>query len=116
MSFFLVVAAFYLLCLGSAYGDNYKQSYAKNYHQENLFIFMFFGIALGAILTHVLSRIKWLRLPYTVVIFLCGLFTSIIIDKVWAHKFGASVTMWNRIDPEMILYIFLPLLLFGEVR
>lgn len=81
---------------------------------EQLLIFVFCGMTLGAIITHFLSRYKT-GLPYTVVVFLVGGIISLIIDSDanLAH-FENSLKSWKKIDPELLLYLFLPALLFGE--
>lgn len=83
--------------------------------QEQIILFAFCGMALGAVITHILSRTKT-NLPYTVVIFLVGGFISLLIDKTdldLGHVEN-SIRAWKRIDPEILLYLFLPALLFGE--
>ena len=81
---------------------------------EGLLIFMFCGMALGAFVTHILSRVK-INLPYTVVVFLLGGFASLIIDTdVNFGELENSIRSWKKIDPELLLYLFLPALLFGE--
>jgi len=51
--------------------------------------------------------------PYTVVVFLIGAFFSLSYGNV-SGTVNDSLFMWYTIDPELILFIFLPALLFGE--
>lgn len=81
---------------------------------EVLLIFMFCGMVLGALITHILSRTQ-MNVPYTVVVFIVGVLLFVIIDK--CGDFGQaedSIRRWKDIDPELLLYLFLPALLFGE--
>jgi sodium/hydrogen exchanger 10/11 len=78
--------------------------------------FIFFGIALGAVITFALSRYVP-NLPYTVTVFLVGAALSIISSNFGTEHniFWASLDVWDNIEPKLIIYIFLPALLFGEV-
>ena len=70
---------------------------------------LFFG--LGIATTFLISR--FLPIPYTVVIFLIGtLFSFPFNDE--DPTIHNSLNMWYAIDPELILFVFLPALLFGE--
>eukprot|EP00602_Paraphysomonas_sp_CaronLab_P007782 CAMPEP_0185028336 /NCGR_PEP_ID=MMETSP1103-20130426/13971_1 /TAXON_ID=36769 /ORGANISM="Paraphysomonas bandaiensis, Strain Caron Lab Isolate" /LENGTH=781 /DNA_ID=CAMNT_0027562721 /DNA_START=210 /DNA_END=2555 /DNA_ORIENTATION=- len=81
---------------------------------ETLIVFMFAGLTLGAFVTHVLSRLK-IGLPYTVVVFFLGCMLSLVIDSdVDLGHVEESIRSWKKIDPELLLYLFLPALLFGE--
>ena len=87
---------------------------SKGEGPEVLLVFMFCGMLLGALITHVLSRTQ-LNVPYTVVVFIVGVLLFVVIDK--CGDFGQledSVRRWKNIDPELLLYLFLPALLFGE--
>ena len=84
---------------------------------ETLVIFAFFGMALGAVVTFVLNRLQ-LNLPYTVVLLVLGLavgewFTH--EQEKWAD-YGEAIRLWQGIDPELIFYSFLPVLIFGDAQ
>ncbi len=36
------------------------------------------------------------------------------MDKVDLGHLGYAVTDWKKLDPHMMLYLFLPVLVFGE--
>lgn len=59
-----------LLSLGNAASVNYEEDYETE--TGHLVLFIFFGLAAGAIATHVLSRLT-LQIPYTVVVFILGM-------------------------------------------
>ena len=67
------------------------------------------GVAAGR-LQHVL------HIPYTVILLLMGMFLGIIhnyqTDKANMGILGASIEIWNDIDPHVLLYIFLPPLIY----
>lgn len=87
---------------------------AKGESMEVLLVFMFVGMLLGALINHILSRAK-LNIPYTVVVFLVGVALYVIVDKTGDYgQLEKSVKRWRDIDPELLLYVFLPALLFGE--
>ena len=65
----------------------------------------------GIAITFLISR--FLPIPYTVVIFLIGTLFS-FPSNGGDQTFYDSLTMWYAIDPELILFVFLPALLFGE--
>lgn len=75
--------------------------------------FMFVGLSVGSLITYLISRYAH-SIPYTVVLFLIGI---ILIQCVLFFDFrvlGESVQQWSRIDPHLLLFSFLPALLFGE--
>eukprot|EP01040_Poterioochromonas_malhamensis_P013678 gene13678-15075_t len=76
-----------------------------------ILLFMFFGLGVGVVVTQVLS-IFGEAIPYTVLVFLLGLLFSTAADSV--GSFGESITQWVDIDAELLLFVFLPPLIFGE--
>ena len=46
--------------------------------------------------------------------FILGLMLAGLIRIVDIGKFGASIYAWKNIDADLMLYIFLPPLIFGE--
>jgi len=73
----------------------------------------------GIVTSHVLERyIPFV--PYTAALFLSGMFVSLSQNVkrhyggvVWP-TFDAAVSSWEKADPHLILFIFLPPLIFGE--
>jgi NhaP-type Na+/H+ or K+/H+ antiporter len=81
---------------------------------EVVFIFLFLSLFIGAITTYVLSRMPF-DIPYTVVVFAIGMIFSTALQNPNKHDLlKLSMEMWDKIDPHLIFYIFLPALLFGE--
>lgn len=64
------------------------------------------------------SRIKLFRLiPYTGLIFLFWTVVELFNNRVVKLKYlGDSIDMWCKIDPHLLLYVFLPALLFGDAK
>ena len=52
--------------------------------------------------------------PYTVGVFLLGIVFSSIAKTKHLSSFHDSLNMWLNIDADLILYTFLPILIFGE--
>jgi NhaP-type Na+/H+ or K+/H+ antiporter len=105
----ILLFAFLAACLPAAVAAHNK----TGTDSEVLIIFLFFGIMLGAITTHFLSRYAP-NLPYTVVVFLEGIAIAALCDNVELGNFKDSVNDWGDIDAELILFLFLPVLIFGE--
>lgn len=76
-------------------------------------LFVFIGMAICALFMHVMSR-HHIAIPYTVMVFLCGIALAGVAKAHHMNSFGHSITEWTRINAELILYIFLPPLIFGE--
>lgn len=82
---------------------------------EVLILFIFFGMGLGGFLTHFLSRLS-INVPYTVVIFLVGIIISLFVCNLDMGDMGHSARKWIDINPDLLLFLFLPVLIFGEVK
>jgi NhaP-type Na+/H+ or K+/H+ antiporter len=76
--------------------------------------FLFFALLVGALLTYLLSR-SGTELPYTVAVFAFGVIVAagfrFVSEK---DTLKQSIVMWDNFEPHLILFIFLPALLFGE--
>jgi hypothetical protein len=82
-------------------------------HAPLLCVFLFCGILLGSITSYILSRLKS-QVPYTVVLFVLGALLSLLASKLSLGDLEASIGFWQTLDPEIILFLFLPVLVFGE--
>lgn len=81
---------------------------------ENVIVFLFVSLFMGAVITFVLTRI-FPVLPYTVVVFAMGiLFAFLLTGDHVNNALSQSLALWNLINPDLIFYLFLPPLLFGE--
>ena len=61
----------------------------------------------------VLERFR-IPIPYTVVIFFLGIGIAGYSKSNLQGAFDESIQEWVRIDADLMLFIFLPPLLFGE--
>ncbi len=106
LSMFLILILFFFLFLPNAYG------YAEE--SEDSLIFLFFALLVGAIFTYLISR-YFTELHYTVVIFFLGVIIAVVFQQISnSDLFKISVADWEGFNGELILYIFLPALLFGD--
>jgi NhaP-type Na+/H+ or K+/H+ antiporter len=81
---------------------------------ELVIVFLFLTLAIGTVVTYLISRYHIISsLPYTVVIFIIGIIFGLVHEDPMS-SIGQSITMWDGINPELILFLFLPALLFGE--
>ncbi|CAI5516184.1 unnamed protein product [Closterium sp. Naga37s-1] len=76
---------------------------------EVALVFIGVSLALGALCRQVLSNT---RIPYTVALLLVGVGLGALEYYVNLGLLGESIRMWANIDPELVLYVFLPALLF----
>eukprot|EP01041_Mallomonas_annulata_P003036 gene3036-5952_t len=74
---------------------------------------MFVGVLLGSVITFILSRLAP-NIPYTVVVFLVGIVLAIGATFSDLDVLGDSLYLWDSIEPEVLLFVFLPALLFGD--
>lgn len=82
-------------------------------HSEEVLLFLFVTLALGTAITWLLSRFP-IGMPYTVIVFLCGILFSVWAIKSGLEDFGKSLRQWAHISPKLLLFTFLPALLFGD--
>eukprot|EP01039_Chlorochromonas_danica_P001852 gene1852-2026_t len=81
---------------------------------ENDLVVLFVAVFCGAVVTYFLSR-YFPKAPYTVIVFLAGIIISAIFgNAATGGDLNKSLKSWEYISPELVLYIFLPALLFGE--
>ncbi len=75
--------------------------------------FVVLALALGAAIRHCLRKT---RLPYTVALLLLGLLLGLLNRFHWLHEnwpeLGQSLQAASVIDPHLILFVFLPTLIF----
>eukprot|EP01031_Cornospumella_fuschlensis_P035805 gene35805-43429_t len=84
---------------------------SNDLESTDVLLFLFFGLGIGILVTQILSHWED-TVPYTVVIFVIG----VIFSATDGHKntFGKSVDQWVNINADLLLFAFLPPLIFGE--
>eukprot|EP01033_Poteriospumella_lacustris_P004262 gene4262-3041_t len=75
-------------------------------------LFMFFGLAIGILAMQGLSLVGE-PIPYTCLVFLLGVIFS-LGNNNHDGTFGKSIGQWVDIDADLLLFVFLPPLIFGE--
>ncbi len=80
---------------------------------EVIICFLFVATAIGAVVGYLLSRFAP-ALPFTLVMFIIGIFLALWKQSYNFYVLGQSIDQWINISPNLILFIFLPALLFGE--
>ena len=86
--------------------------------QVVILLFLFLGLGVGVLLQQALSHTadnSVLRtLPYTVILFFLGLVLATLSKSHLSNEFNESLSAWCHIDADLMLFIFLPPLIFGE--
>lgn len=103
------MVAFLLVVFSSLFG-----LVAAKPESQVMIVFLFFSLVLGAVINLTLVRYAP-SVPYTVVVFAVGAIISFLFDAFPNNDpLKQSEVLWNGFEPELLLYIFLPVLLFGE--
>ena len=82
---------------------------------EVALVYLMIAVSIGAAVAHLLSRVApWL--PYTPTLLIIGMITSLMnrAQDGWSPHVDASMRLWEQIDGHMLLFIFLPPLLFAD--
>ena len=80
-------------------------------------LFPFVGILIGIIIKNWLPMISYVRaIPYTGFLFAFWFFVSLINEHYTLGQLGLSMESWITIDPHLLLFAFLPALLFGDAK
>lgn len=78
-----------------------------------ILLFAVFALLAGALLRFALQHTK---IPYSVALLLLGLALGVCVKQDWlpgwAHEFGTSIQFVAGIEPQLILFLFLPALIF----
>lgn len=93
---------------------SYQPIYAFERESEDVLCFLFFSLFVGTVFTYVISRYAP-EVHYTVVLFIAGILFAISFNDVGDDDLLAtSIDSWEGFDADLILYLFLPALLFSE--
>lgn len=76
---------------------------------EVALLFIGVSLALGALCRQLLRNT---RVPYTVALLLIGIGLGALDFYVSLGVLGQTIHMWAKINPDLVLYVFLPALLF----
>ena len=94
--------------------DPYSCQEAHHGHTDLLVMFFpFFSLLVGCIVRQICVRFPAFPLPYTVALLLLGIIVGEVISEMHSHDdFAHSAEIMAGIDPHLMLFIFLPPLLF----
>eukprot|EP00439_Symbiodinium_sp_Y106_P087389 s397_g48.t3 len=87
------------------------------HHPHEAILFPFFAMLIGMCITHLGSRCPVVAsIPYTVSLLIAGVLLGAmhIESSQGLGTLSRSIALWMDIDPHVILYSFLPVLLFGD--
>ena len=107
----LVLLSGYSAVMADSFDDDDNPE--REINPTAVILFMFFGLCLGILTLQVISRLGE-AVPYTVVIFLIGVLTSFLFKVHSNDAFEQSINDWVKINPDIMLFVFLPPLIFGE--
>lgn len=107
----MIWLAMALAMLGTVLCADDKDDDGDDLSSTTVILFMFLGLSTGIVITQVLSHYGE-DIPYTCVVFFVGVLSS-LIDKD-SGTLGNSISKWSAMDAELLLFIFLPPLIFGE--
>ena len=101
----------------SSTDDNDHSDHESHAYTPILFAFMtvFVGMLIKDLVPH--SKLFFLRkIPYTGLVFLFWCLISAFNEQIPIKYLGVSISMWTTIDPHLLLFVFLPALLFGDAK
>mmetsp|Transcript_12585 Transcript_12585/g.28486 ORF Transcript_12585/g.28486 Transcript_12585/m.28486 type:complete len:1167 (-) Transcript_12585:177-3677(-) len=86
------------------------------HHQQDALIFLFCALTIGTAVVHISAYYQYLQ--DTVVLFVVGMFFALTMEIFEVSDssglLGDSYVMWMQIDPHLLLFTLLPLLLGGD--
>ena len=98
--------------------DDHEEEHDEHKHHPRPWeavIYMAFALSVGFVTQWFLTFYAP-KVPYTMCLFVEGLLFA-VIDEETSNSLGVlsrSIRAWERIDPELMLFAFLPILLFGD--
>ena len=88
-------------------------------HQHDVLIYLIIMLVVGTMILHLTTHPKFHNLPYTVVLFVLGGMCSLLYKVLGGSEerwgvLGHSYEMWMEIDPHLLIFTMLPVLLTGD--
>mmetsp|Transcript_56389 Transcript_56389/g.160066 ORF Transcript_56389/g.160066 Transcript_56389/m.160066 type:complete len:1173 (-) Transcript_56389:145-3663(-) len=100
---------------GEAHSDAHTGSHTEHAHPHYTLMFLFTAFIIGAAVTHLTTFPQFHSMQFTVVLFVLGMIYSFIFSQLGVGGIsGSSFDMWMAIDPHLLLYTLLPVLLMGD--
>jgi NhaP-type Na+/H+ or K+/H+ antiporter len=95
-------------------GDALEPEHLHPHQGQSALLFLCVGLFMGILTMHGISRLVP-TLPYTSVLFLEGSLLGMASAAGYVWKpLARSITIWENIDPHLLFYTFLPVLVFGD--
>ncbi len=82
-------------------------------NSERIILFLFLALLSGCLVSYLLSRIT-VRISYYPCLFLSGVLLAMGAYHLELRQVGDSTLMWSNINPDLLLFVFLPPLFFGD--
>lgn len=95
-----------------SHDDHTEHHHSDEYGQVLLYFFAL-GLGLGALTDFFLSRCG-IKIAYTLVMFFEGILFALLMNNSELNDFTESMNKWSKLDPYLIMYIFLPILTFSD--
>ncbi|KAF4671535.1 hypothetical protein FOL47_001459 [Perkinsus chesapeaki] len=98
---------------GKFAGELVELSLAKNFEKPFIIIAVTAGILICSLCENLVKV-----LPPTVAVFKLGMLLAVLIHHFPLHRWGVigeSIESWLIVDPHLICFVFIPMLMFGDV-
>ena len=110
---------------GASIAEEFAEEESNAHGPEIAMLFLFISLLMGCLTRFGLEIIKsrWgLRIPYSVILLTVGgMWGALAWNRIVQSEGGntteiatISMTMWTHMNPRLILFIFLPALIFGS--
>jgi NhaP-type Na+/H+ or K+/H+ antiporter len=105
--------------IGKLHDTEHHDEHGEHVHQQEALLYLVIVLIIGASIMQ-LTTVPWLHnLPYTVVLFVLGVSCALFYH--WLEHFqkefgvfGRSYEMWMGIQPHLLMFVMLPVLLTGD--
>mmetsp|Transcript_116033 Transcript_116033/g.300824 ORF Transcript_116033/g.300824 Transcript_116033/m.300824 type:complete len:1168 (+) Transcript_116033:66-3569(+) len=99
--------------------DEHDEHAGAHDHQHDALVYLVLMLIVGTMILHLTTLPSLHSLPYTVVLFVLGVacslgFHALGDSKDSLGKIGRSYEMWMDIDPHLLIFTMLPMLLTGD--
>jgi len=76
--------------------------------------FALIALSIGVVVATLQKKFKWLQLPYTLLLFIIGTILGTVVSNAQLGILNHSVQTWLGLKAELLMFIFLPPLLFAS--
>ena len=103
----------------SLIGDEHRDNEHHPHHAYLPILFAFGSVLIGSLLKDYSPHSRFFlvrKIPYTCLVFLFWAVVEIVNVQLPIKYLGKSIDAWTEIDPHLLLFAFLPALLFGDAK